>query len=395
MNLFGVMEIGGSALGAERLRAEVVASNMANLETTHTPGGGPYRRRLTVFRAENASPFLFQLAAFSASAGPAQGRVPGGVRIANVVTDTSAPVRRYQPGHPDADKQGYVAYSSSQVDHRKVGKLALAIQVAFQELGVFQASGTAVPLQPDGSIPPNTIQMLENVQQTSSIGRIVSPAVGSLGGASENGAVAALQKELEKALAPEIFRKDIALRHEPDGLVISLREVGFFPSGSAELRPGAASSLRRVTEVLMERPYEVRIEGHTDNVPIHTAQFASNWELSTARAIEVVRLMIAEMGFAAQRLSVGGYGEFHPVAPNSTEEQRALNRRVDVVILRRSILAADAGAETAAGSSPGAASVESGSPGRGGAVPALPRVVPALPGGEPEGKPSPAHPLQK
>jgi len=114
MNLFGVMEIAGSALGAERLRAEVVASNMANLETTHTPGGGPYRRRLTVFRAENASPFLFQLASFSpssaASTGTALGRVPGGVRIAKVVTDTSAPLRRYQPGHPDADAAGYVAY---------------------------------------------------------------------------------------------------------------------------------------------------------------------------------------------------------------------------------------------------------------------------------------------
>ena len=114
MNLFGVMEIAGSALGAERLRAEVVASNMANLETTHTPGGGPYRRRLTVFRAENSAPFLFQLASFSpssaSSSGTALGRVPGGVRIAKVVTDTSAPLRRYQPGHPDADAAGYVAY---------------------------------------------------------------------------------------------------------------------------------------------------------------------------------------------------------------------------------------------------------------------------------------------
>jgi len=114
MNLFGVMEIAGSALGAERLRAEVVVSNMANLETTHTPGGGPYRRRLTVFRAENSSPFLFQLASLppssAASTGTALGRVPGGVRIAKVVTDTSAPLRRYQPGHPDADAAGYVAY---------------------------------------------------------------------------------------------------------------------------------------------------------------------------------------------------------------------------------------------------------------------------------------------
>jgi len=382
MNLFGVLEIGGSALAAERLRAEVVASNMANLETTHTAEGGPYRRRLTVFRSENASPFLLQLASFS----PPGGGVPGGVRITKVVTDTAAPLRRYQPGHPDADGAGYVSFSSSQVDHRKVGKLALAIQVAFQELGVFPASGTAVPLQADGDIPPNTVQMLENVQRTASIGRIVSPADGALGGNMENGAVAALQKELEKALAPEIFRKDVALRHEPDGLIISLREVGFFSSGSAQLRPNAIPALRHVADVLLERPYEVRIEGHTDNVRIHTLQFASNWELSTARAIEVVRLLISDMGFAPERLSVGGYGEFHPVAPNVTEEGRALNRRVDVVILRRSILVAASRDAANTHEHPMASISPASSP---------PQGMPVLPRTEPHGKPSPAHSLQK
>jgi len=273
-----------------------------------------------------------------------------------------------------------VLYSSSQVDHRKVGKLALAIQVAFQELGVFPASGTAVPLQADGSVPPNTVQMLENIQHTASIGRIVSSAAGALGGSEENGAIAELQKELEKALAPEIFHKDVALRREPDGLVISLREVGFFPSGSAELRLHAIPALRRITEVLLERPYEIRIEGHTDNVRIHTAQFASNWELSAARAIEVVRMMISEMGYAPQRLSVGGYGEFHPVAPNTTEEERALNRRVDVVILRRSILAAAHVVDVAKEARESRSSPE-------------PRGVPEPP--RTDGKPSPAHGMSK
>jgi chemotaxis protein MotB len=232
-----------------------------------------------------------------------------------------------------------VLYSSSQVDHRKVGKLAMAIQVAFQELGVFPASGTSVPLQA-GDVPPNSIQMLENVEPTAPLGRIISSAAGVLSGPTENGDVSALQKELETALAPEISRKDVALRKEPDGLVISLREVGFFSSGSAQLRPSAIPALQRIAGILLERPYQIRIEGHTDNIRIHNAQFASNWELSTARAIEVVRLLISGMGFAPERLSIGGYGEFHPVASNTTEEGRALNRRVDVVILRRSIVAA-------------------------------------------------------
>ena len=288
------------------------------------------------------------------------------------------------PGTSGTDLAAYLAirYSSSQVDNRKVGKLALAIQVAFQELGVFQASGTAVPLQPDGSIPPNTIQMLENVQQTSSIGRIVSPPQGKLGGSAENGAIADLQQQLEKALAPELFKKDVALRHEPDGLVISLREVGFFDSGSAQIRPNAIPTLRRVSKVLLAEPYEIRIEGHTDNVRIHTTQFASNWELSTSRAIEVVRLLISDMKFAPARLSVGGYGEFHPVALNDTEEHRALNRRVDVVILKRSILAAAGAGQVAGGESsedPNSQEIKT------------PRVVDDLPGATPAGKPSPSH----
>ncbi len=118
MNLFGVMEIAGSALGAERLRAEVVASNMANLETTRTAGGGPYRRRLTVFQAQNMPGLPLQVASFGPSFGSALGQgfghtgQAGGVRIQRVVTDTAPPFLRYQPGHPDADAKGYVAYPS-------------------------------------------------------------------------------------------------------------------------------------------------------------------------------------------------------------------------------------------------------------------------------------------
>jgi flagellar basal-body rod protein FlgC len=103
MNLFGVLEVSGSALGAERLRAEVVASNMANAETTRTAEGGPYRRRLLVFRTRSPFPAPLQLAGQSRAAGQ-------GVQVERVVTDPTPPLRRYEPGHPDADAQGYVAY---------------------------------------------------------------------------------------------------------------------------------------------------------------------------------------------------------------------------------------------------------------------------------------------
>ncbi len=103
MNLFGMLELSGSALTAERLRAEVVTSNMANAETTRTAEGGPYRRQLVIFRSERMRQFPGILAGFSAGAGR-------GVHVAQVIASAALPLRRYQPGHPDADKQGYVSY---------------------------------------------------------------------------------------------------------------------------------------------------------------------------------------------------------------------------------------------------------------------------------------------
>jgi flagellar basal-body rod protein FlgC len=103
MNLFGILEVSASALVAERQRAEVVASNMANAETTRIPQGGPYRRQLVVFRSRRIAPFPTLLAGLSARAAP-------GVRVDQVVADPAQPLERYQPGHPDANAKGYVAY---------------------------------------------------------------------------------------------------------------------------------------------------------------------------------------------------------------------------------------------------------------------------------------------
>ncbi|HET8636486.1 MAG TPA: flagellar basal body rod protein FlgC [Acidobacteriaceae bacterium] len=120
MNLFGVMDVSASALEAERLRAEVVASNMANANTTRTPQGGPYKRQQVVFESQAsdqgafANHFLSQGAGFSNNGlenNDPEGRGDiGGVKIAAVVSDNSPGVRRYDPGHPDADKNGYVTF---------------------------------------------------------------------------------------------------------------------------------------------------------------------------------------------------------------------------------------------------------------------------------------------
>jgi len=104
MNLFGLFQISGSALRAERLRAEVATSNLANAETTRTAEGVPYRRRMVTFASQPTNSFHLLLAHSAASADE------GGVRVSGIVEDTTPPERRYEPGHPDADADGYVAY---------------------------------------------------------------------------------------------------------------------------------------------------------------------------------------------------------------------------------------------------------------------------------------------
>ncbi len=227
-----------------------------------------------------------------------------------------------------------VLYASSQVDKRKVGKLAMAIQVAFQEMGVFEASTTHVPVDLAEPMPFSTVQAIENVERTGSVARITSHPDGTLGGGSENGDLAQLQAELETLLAAEIKRREIAMRRDPDGLVISLQEAGFFESGAAQIKSTSQATFDQIASMLLERNCRVRIEGHTDNIPIHNSLFSSNWELSTARATEIVRLLIVRYGFSPARLSAAGFAEYHPIASNATADGRATNRRVDIVILR-------------------------------------------------------------
>jgi chemotaxis protein MotB len=224
-------------------------------------------------------------------------------------------------------------YSSAQVDKRKAGRLALAIQVAFQEMGVFQTSSKQIPLADDEAIPFEKVQIVENVKRNSDMKRVVDPMNGSLTGAAETQSLRDAQREIQKALNPEINRREVTMSMHREGLVVSLKEMGFFNSGSATIRPDSMNAILRLAEVLKARPESVRIEGHTDNVPIHTARFASNWELSTSRATELIQLLITRYGLPPNRLSAAGYGEFHPIAGNDTPAGRAQNRRLDVVIL--------------------------------------------------------------
>jgi chemotaxis protein MotB len=143
----------------------------------------------------------------------------------------------------------------------------------------------------------------------------------------------AVAAQLEKRLASDLAGGRVALQIDGRGVVISMLETGAFPVGSAELTPVAREVLSRIATTVHDVNSAIRVEGHTDDVPIHTARFASNWELSTARATSVVQYLIDAAHMPAWKLSASGYGEFHPGVVNDSPANRARNRRVDVVIL--------------------------------------------------------------
>jgi chemotaxis protein MotB len=227
-----------------------------------------------------------------------------------------------------------VLYSSAHMDNKKAAQLAAAIQGAFQELGVFSGSAPGPIERAEAAAPAPAAEVTETPEMEQIVSAVQSRQ--GFGGSSGSGVdVNQLRRELEKALGAEIKKHEIQMRVTPEGLVVSLREVGFFNSGDDELLPDGQPTVTRIAQILNQRKFQIRVEGHTDNVPIHTAKFRSNWELSTARATEVVSLLVERYGFDPRLVSAAGYSEYRPIAANNSEEGRKVNRRVDLVVVAR------------------------------------------------------------
>lgn len=135
-----------------------------------------------------------------------------------------------------------------------------------------------------------------------------------------------------RELAPAIAARRVEIIDDTRGIVMSLPEAVTFASGSAEVTPEAHDLIVQIGEMLRPMVHEVAVEGHTDNVPIRTARYRSNWELSTARACAVVQILVEEAGVDPRRLGAAGYSEFRPRTSNDSEINRARNRRVDIVV---------------------------------------------------------------
>nr|MBN2276253.1 OmpA family protein [candidate division Zixibacteria bacterium] len=208
-----------------------------------------------------------------------------------------------------------VMYSMSQVDAKKFGKMSKALS------GVLKGGEIAVRRGDDIGTAPG-----RGVMQ---VGHLVS--IGD--------------KIREKIKEKSGDNKTVSTEITERGLVIHIMESALFKLGSADLEPQARMVLDIVSDNLHDIPNHIRVEGHTDNVPIATNKYPSNWELSSARATEVVRYLINTHSIKPSEISALGYGEFRPMKPNNTIENRAQNRRVDIVVLTMELTAAEPSSE--------------------------------------------------
>lgn len=202
-------------------------------------------------------------------------------------------------------------YSISKVDQQRFASVVQSLQRA---LGTFQSERVSV--LPSGQISPPV-----SVPQPQS----ASPEKRQL-----EKLAADIQREVEKVAGSG---NQIQYFTTETGLVIRVPERLFFDSGDASIHPEVFPILNAMIRILETATNSIRVEGHTDNVPINNSRFPSNWELSTARATAIIRHLLTQGNFEANRISASGYAEFQPVAVNTTAEGRLQNRRVDVVIL--------------------------------------------------------------
>ena len=196
------------------------------------------------------------------------------------------------------------------------------MKTAFTPPGIF-SSHTEKPSMTEGAGTTTVSAVKQMVPQKD------TPKTAAAAPKTTNEKLGSLVSRLEQT--KKLANGSVTMHMTPEGLVISLREAGFFASGSADVQQASLDALAQITETLPQGP--VRVEGHTDNIPIHTQQFATNWELSSARASTIARFLLDHGSIKPNELMAAGFAEFHPVADNSSVDGRSKNRRVDIILL--------------------------------------------------------------
>jgi chemotaxis protein MotB len=246
-------------------------------------------------------------------------------------------------------------YAISTVDVQKMGKMVTSVRASF-DAGIFNSGSTALALLPGSGAASGKLRtddLIENVvgpkegqlrdkamQSLRELKANLMPAAekagasgGPEGAAKAGKSLGDLKRQIEALVGSEAMRGKVHTRLDPRGLIVSLGEVGFFDSGSDQIKPEGVSLLDTIATSFVGLDNHIRVEGHTDNVPIKSNRFPSNWELSTARATNIVAHLITSVGLPPGRLSAAGYAEFRPIVANDSADGRARNRRVDIIVL--------------------------------------------------------------
>lgn len=218
-----------------------------------------------------------------------------------------------------------VMFASSQTDKSKAKQISEAVEKALKE-------GHSV------SIPPAVAKVLGGTVDDKGQGNAQMHGPGGAQKAAKEEQPELMElsislKTLSGELEEEIKQGKVEVSMTPRGIVVSLKQAAFFSSGTDAVDLSTMPTLQKVATALQAVSNPVRIEGHTDSVPIHTSRFRSNWDLSAARAIAIMEVMSSRFAIDTQRLAIAGYADTVPVAGNDTPEGRARNRRVDLVIL--------------------------------------------------------------
>jgi chemotaxis protein MotB len=218
-----------------------------------------------------------------------------------------------------------VMFASSQTDKSKAKQISEAVEKALKE-------GHSV------SMPPAVAKVLGGTVDDKGQGNAQMHGPGGVQKAAKEEQQEVMEltyslKTLSAELQDEIKQGKVEVSMTPRGIVVSLKQAAFFSSGTDAVDLSTMPTLEKVAGALKAVSNPVRIEGHTDSIPIHTAKFRSNWELSAARSIAIMEVMSSHFEISPQRLAIAGYADTVPVADNDTAEGRARNRRVDLVIL--------------------------------------------------------------
>ncbi len=233
-------------------------------------------------------------------------------------------------------------YAISTVDAQKMGKMVMSMRASFDST-MFPAGSDRLMVNPAGgagAIAGNdTMQNIRVPRESAlrdagaqSLRDLKSDFRGSMDGSGSRN-LGSLKRNIELLVGKPTLGTRVRTRMEGRGLVVSLGEGGFFDTGSDQLKPEGRALLDAIATGLASTQNHIRVEWHTDNVPISNSRFPSNWELSVARATAIVSYLIPKFGFTPDRMSAAGYAEFRPVATNDTSEGRARNRRVDIIVL--------------------------------------------------------------